>query len=464
MWPAHTLVSFTASGGRDCLRLMNKLVLPAVLSTLLVATTAPAAAEDPPYEPTPTPPSGPVEKLLPKLKPLAQAVAVDSEDRIVALGGSRSSSRNKPLKLARLLADGQRDVAFSGNGTFKTSFKDQFTGDTFIHDALAIDSEDRIYATVEPQATSEHVGLVRLLADGTLDDSWGTNGVAWLDFGREAHLTAVALNPAGGILVGLSFVADRYEAGEDDPTEQAAVAYLDGEGALDTIYGTDGTTTLPVGDRVDDIRIDSQGRAVVSTWNLRSTDDDMPIYRLLPSGELDPDFGDEGTAEWGGFYVDQEIVLDAEDRVIVTTTSGRSNPGVLVTRLTTDGRPDESYGDEGEAGFSLPRQIGTDVPVTLDGESRVVVGYNVRGEGDGDGRGSNRRSTDFALTRFDADGEVDDTLGEDGLLRIDFRGQKDRIAALATGLDGSLIASGGARVAGKRGLKGAVAVIPPDAE
>jgi uncharacterized delta-60 repeat protein len=444
---------------------MHKVALPTVLSTLVLV--AAAGAQDPADPPESPPAAAPtvIKSFLPKLKPQVQAVTTDSEGRIVALGGSPRSSRNKPIKLARLLPDGKRDLTFGGTGVLKFNLRtDPDAGDTFIHDALAVDGDDRTYATIEPQDSVEPVGVVRLLADGSLDPDWGAAGVVWLDFGAETHLTTVTLDSDGGLFLGLSIQAEGT-TDEPDPHEVASVASIDSEGALDETFGTDGVAALPDGDRVDDILVDSTRRLIVSTWNARGNGRDAPIYRLLPSGQVDPDFGDEGVGEEIGNVFDQEIALDDQDRVVISASAGRNRPGFELGRLNTDGYLDPDFGDENYAWFPVAGQIGGDNPIAIDDEGRIVLGGSVRKAPSGDGAGADRNSTDFLLMRLNPNGTHEDkSFGDDGTMQIDLRGQKDRLADLTLGPDGSIVAAGGSRVPGKRGLKGAVVAVPSPAE
>ncbi len=308
------------------------------------------------------------------------------------------------------------------------------------------------------------VGVARFLTDGTLDPSWGSGGVVWLDFGVEMHLTSIALDADGGLVLGLSIV--QVADDEDEyPTETASVAHLSADGILDETYRDRWPGRAPrrrSGRRREDrlrgpgggLHLDREGR----------DGRHEPIYRLLADGGLDPDFGDAGATEIIGQGLDQEIALDAEDRIVVSQHRGRHDSYLEVTRLSVDGTVDERFGEEdGTIWVRLDERIGSDNPLAIDGEGRIIIAANVRSARTGDGGGDDRRSTDFGLVRIEADGaDVDESFGDDGLLQIDIRDQKDRVAAVAMGLDGSIVVSGGARVPGKRGMKGAVAVIPAD--
>jgi uncharacterized delta-60 repeat protein len=91
----------------------------------------------------------------------------------------------------------------------------------------------------EGGATTSDVALFRYNVDGSLDASFGTNGVALIDInGRGDVAEAVAIQPDGKIVVaGMSSIFP-------EPS-QFAVTRVQANGTIDASFGTSGTVLTP---------------------------------------------------------------------------------------------------------------------------------------------------------------------------------------------------------------------------
>jgi uncharacterized delta-60 repeat protein len=252
------------------------------------------------------------------------------------------------------------------------------------------------------------------------------------------------------------------------------------DGQLDESFGEGGTLTPPAppdGEfTIDGLAVDSQGRLIVagtstlptenvpSSFQIGNGTPEKPtmvrVMRYLPSGSLDPSFGDHGVLETdlglpaprneaGEQLLAKPLVevtglaLDAEDRVILT---GGASAGVMfacfhdwyfntltyaafVARFDVYGALDASFGG-GDGVFggrsveenALHAEVGASPLVATDGE----VTY-VRGD-------AHCRSGGFAgLARLSADGMPSASFGREGAVRR-------WSTAAVMGLDGSITA------------------------
>jgi hypothetical protein len=83
-------------------------------------------------------------------------------------------------------------------------------------------------------------GVVRFNADGTLDTSFGTNGVAVYDYGSAEKFRSSVQTGDGHI-----FVIDQL--GTNQSAGNAVVLKLNADGSLDTSAGTNGAYTFSTG-------------------------------------------------------------------------------------------------------------------------------------------------------------------------------------------------------------------------
>lgn len=399
----------------------------------------------------------------------ARALALHEGKLIVAAGGSGGAL------LARFNADGSLDRSFGGDGTATTD---------------RVGSADEL--AVQPDGRILLVGdwIVRLLADGSHDPSFGDGGLVRLPAGVSANAISllgegrmllagllaedassaprdfalVRLLPDGGLDptlgAGAGFVATdvagglRDEAldlaplldggallvGESGPSTNpwafatVSAARYTAAGVLDPSFAADGTLNLqPLRasrDAVFDLLLDERGRVLATGRGAGR----IATARFLPSGRLDPSFGDGGAvgaAVTGAPLGEQgERVLRYPDgRLLVGTGSGL---GGALLRYLPDGQPDPSFGSGGV--LALP-QLDRLLDLVRDRRGRVLA------------IGLSREPCELVMLRLGANGALDPGFGAGagaGTVRVArlagaCRGHS---AALATAPDGRIVAAG----------------------
>jgi uncharacterized delta-60 repeat protein len=86
---------------------------------------------------------------------------------------------------------------------------------------------------------SADFAVVRYNSDGSLDTTFGTDGIATTDLGNQEVGKSIAVQPDGRIVI----------AGQiwDGHTNDFAIIRYNTDGSLDTTFGTDGKVVLDVG-------------------------------------------------------------------------------------------------------------------------------------------------------------------------------------------------------------------------
>jgi uncharacterized delta-60 repeat protein len=250
------------------------------------------------------------------------SVALDPQGRIVVAGGADGGTpyNSGDFALARYTPDGRPDPTFGGDGTVTTDFD----GDGDGASSLAIDSQGRIVAAGSARLGKRHAdfALARYLPNGVLDSSFDGDGRITTHLGNSSGASSLVIDPQGRILA--AGLAD-WRRGEG---KFGLARYLP-SGDLDPLLGGDGTVTTKFGREHDSraaaVAIDSRGRIVAlgSTEAPRSYDN-FAVARYWPSGRLDRSFSRNGkvTTNLGGDDEAASALLDSRDRIVAVGGGG----------------------------------------------------------------------------------------------------------------------------------------------
>jgi len=133
---------------------------------------------------------------------VAYAVAIQTDGKIVVAGQSNGTTISD-FALARYLSDGTPDVTFSADGQLSTSISNG--GDYAF--AIAIQPDGKILAGGSASGANSisDFAVARYLADGNLDQGFGTGGIGLADFntGRDGA-NAMVLHQGKIIMAGYS--------------------------------------------------------------------------------------------------------------------------------------------------------------------------------------------------------------------------------------------------------------------
>jgi uncharacterized delta-60 repeat protein len=274
-------------------------------------------------------------------QPDAQVVAVG---RKVGTPGATSQ-----LTVFRLQSDGSLDTTFASSGIFELPMAEH--GDRQVATSIVLDADGRV---VVAGSRGDQVIVLRLLPDGSLDDSFGTSGVFagpdTYDFSADGSnaRTRILRTIAGGYRVTASNSAG------------CQVFALTAVGAMDDAFGTSGTATVdaPSGPSTSCNSLASQadGRLVVAG----SAAGQGFAARLLADGQPDPDFSAIAVSD---AMSDATAVAVGDDGS--TVVAGRGVSGASIMRLQMNGELDALFGNGGSTLIDLPSVSGTS-PVVRD--------------------------------------------------------------------------------------------------
>ena len=205
--------------------------------------------------------------------------------------------------------------------------------------------------------------LERLNSDGSVDTSFGAQGVSMTDFGGVAQAKAILIQPDGKIVLG-----GPDQSAYNAPQSEFALARYNPDGSPDTSFGTGGKVLTQIPGK-----------------------EDLQSIALVPDGKI--------LAAGPGTYQDPAHPMDAS-----------YSTGVIdVARYNSDGSLDTSFSGSGyiyrHFESSLDDSFHT-AAVAVQGDGKVLVGSGFK--------------IDFAVWRFNVDGSLDTSFGLGGMGTIPF--------------------------------------------
>jgi len=234
------------------------------------------------------------------------SIAIDSRGRIVAAG-----ERAHKFALARYLPSGSLDPSFSSDGKVLSGFGSSNARAT----ATVIDSRDRVIAAGDFEGYGGFA-LVRYSRRGVINArSFGVGGKVTTAFGGSEYVNSAAIDSQGRIVVAGTTLQARTPA-------HFALARYDSSGSLDQTFGGDGRVVSAFG-RATDMAIDPHGRVVVVGFTDPPGGEfpDSTLARYLPTGNLDPTFGDDGRViTSGGVSQPWSLAIDSQGRIVTVGT------------------------------------------------------------------------------------------------------------------------------------------------
>ena len=374
--------------------------------------------------------------------------------------------------VARFDTSGEVDTDFGSQGIITDPIGPGLGTSDFVMGAVELSDGRLLSVGFDSDPESGVLGYVpRLsmyLSDGTLDTSWGSQGHV-IDPDGVGLVTNLLVDDEGRIVVaGLQL---------GDPTVLEVKRFL-ADGSVDTSFGTSGVAARPAAfsqvgaETMPVVVFDRQGRILVGSGLLDGSSADLYLYRLTADGAVDTTFGSNGevTFSVADFDAVTAIAIDDADRIVLAGYAfSFSDPSAsVVARLNDDGSFDDTFGDNGivvveapDADSTLATGVAVDsegrlvalildvvddeeptarlvrllptgeldpsftsreVPTTLD--EFIVPSMQLRSDGtflvttmeDGVEIGL---PSDSVVYSFDADGDVDTSFGVDGVLRLD---------------------------------------------
>lgn len=287
---------------------------------------------------------GSVEIDLPGINDVFVAIALTGDERVLVLGKSRIGDFEQ-AHLLRLLADGSVDVTFGENGIF--TYADATHAVPPYDLEVRADGRILVAGTFSEQitASSGNWYIAALSAEGQWDNGFGQSGLAQIDVGGSSYCQRIEELSDGSLLLAGS-------------KSQFVLVKTLSDGSLDQSFGSNGQVFISqqegpyISDGLIDLLVMPDGNFLCAgdgvdpplTWGYGM------LASLSPSGALDNDFAGSGLSVLtaSGFLGSSVLSIqrDPQGRIIALIGSGGSNLSMLA-RFTSTGQLDTGFGTNG---------------------------------------------------------------------------------------------------------------------
>jgi uncharacterized delta-60 repeat protein len=362
-------------------------------------------------------------------------IAQQADEKILVAGSSSASD----LSVVRYNLNGTLDTTFGSNGVFFDSSFDSVGGMAVQNDGkIVVVGSKSVFGSVY-----SNLVVLRLLADGTVDTSFGTSGFYRLVTTAfdSSEGRSVALQSDGKIVV--AGFADTWTSTNTTVNDDVLVLRLNSNGTIDNSFDSDGRKTwssVTQGgtegsvDRAFALAVQPSGRIIIGGV----TDTDVSniaasnrafLLGLSSGGGIDSSFGSAGVVRFTGTGSTElqnavnNIVLAGDGSVVASLYGG-------VRRFTADGGAPTGFS-------SLLGSTGSINNVSVDHLGRFVVGG------------------DYSLCRLTQAGVLDATFGVNGSVasQVSYWSVIPWGQRVLVQTDGRLLVGGRSSTSGDEGLR-----------
>lgn len=298
----------------------------------------------------------------------AAGIAIQPDGKIVVAGDARLGSGNSAFAVARYDVDGTLDATFGGgDGKVVTQFTRRNDGVGSL--ALQPDGKIVVSGGTGFDARSSKLALARYATDGSLDATFGGDGRVTMDLSGDVdYANAVIAQPDGKIVAGGRTVVGGQV--------RFVLVRFDADGSVDDTFGTDGTVTTAMTNRDSSMQaliLQTDLKILAVGYGIRAVDHAVfALARYDPDGSLDTTFGAGDGKTLTDFTPGEDyglgVALQPDGRIVVAGLAGRgaddtSDARFAIARYGTDGSLDPTFGGDGRvttnitAGYDFSRGI-----------------------------------------------------------------------------------------------------------
>jgi uncharacterized delta-60 repeat protein len=253
-----------------------------------------------------------------------------------------------------------------------------------------------------------------IFAAGTLDQTFGTGGIANFRLGGTNQAIGAALQPDGKIVV----LGITRPSGQSSGFNDISLARLNANGTLDTAFGTGGFVQTDFDheqEYMGAIVILPDGKILIggSRQTIFQNSINFAMARYNPDGSLDATFGTggkvvtdfpESTGEGISYLIPQADGKFIAAGKLYVTNSGFNPDQIAFVRYNADGSIDSTYGNNGALKLMFESSITGFYGFALQPDGKIVVSasFTYRIPGCTPTKGNSCNANQYILMRYHA--------------------------------------------------------------
>ena len=361
------------------------------------------------------------------------------------------------IEYLKLKANGTRDSSFGSNGYFRYQVPGGLFAFTYGKTAMA--ANGTLYTLIGAQnAGIAKTTIVCISPSGALDRSFGTNGTQDVQPLQQTFLGGIVIQTDGKLLLGGAYNTNVLGS-------EFLVARLNANGSYDNSFGTNGVMVSPysefIGYSVSSsiLAVQNDGKIVFVSWlnGISKGWNYRPIVtvRLKASGSIDSTYATNGymVYKWDSNFIwPAFITTDALNSIyvggsLVLNPQSLTEPSefwqkIFVTKLNSNGTLSTSYGIGGSVllnkslyAIGQPRasNAGTSYDPTFVRQQDGVIWATTSSD--------TGATAHTMIMRIAANGKLDSSFCDSGVLHIR-RNYRDVIDCIAQQSDGKILVGG----------------------
>ncbi len=348
-------------------------------------------------------------QLLSTISGHAKSCIAQPDGKII-IGGYGNYNQVNRYKITRVQNDGSTDSSFGSNGLVIDSFFHTEHDEIL---SMLLQPDGKIIAVGRSDSfTTFSISVARYLPNGLLDSSFATNGHLLLPQTTYGSALAAALQPDGKIII----------AGNNNGF---GLLRLTSNGTIDNSFGTNGYVSMFIGTANygggQAVAVQADGKILIGGSSYHNTFYWAAVGRFNTDGSVDNSFGTNGIAEYSirGYYDEINcITLQPDGKIICsgnsTINSSGGNPATtafMILRLDTNGQMDNTFNSTGQLIKSIGNRTDKCYQSILQNDGKIIVG----------GYSTNANiNIDFAVCRLLANGTDDNSFGSNGFVTSNF--------------------------------------------
>lgn len=361
---------------------------------------------------------------------MINSIAIQSDGKIVAAGSAKISGVTK-IAVLRYNPDGSPDNTFGSGGIVTTSI-----GSFDAATAVAIQTDGKIVVAGATFNTTLDFAVVRYNTNGSLDNTFDTDGIAVapVGTGNDSPRAMVIQSDGKIVLAGKVSVSSKLHFG---------LARFNTNGSLDNTFDTDGVLTTFFGTIPSDayaIAMQADNKIVVAgnATAADATSENFAIARYNTDGSPDNTFDTDGmlTTDLGtASDIGEGVVIQPDGKIVVTgeTQPGGNNENFALVRYNTNGTLDNTFGTGGITTTDFFGNNDNPSSLVLQPDGKIIVaGFTFNGTS----------FPDFALAKYLTNGSLDISFGTGGKVWTDFGTGTNTATTIALQTDGKIVAGG----------------------